>query len=353
MSRKFVGCLVLTLVWVSTCLSNDGAYLSQGGVFYPINETEIILKEEVLTFDASDGFHVNVEFTFLNPGSKSKSLLVGFQSPRMVGDACDICDPIYGFQVEHNGIALPWDLLVADCEDCPLEPADPEFKSSWSDQGVFVRLFLIEFEPGENYIHHSYSHGPTLNSPINYEELYGYILTTGAKWGGGKIGQLKVNIDMGSTGFSVYDCFSEEAVWTIVGDGKVSVGDTLWNGLVRNHVRVLDGYLEIREEDFNPGANILFGFDRSSYFDGFFGFREMWLNEREMDLDGLNFSELRLLRNSIYAAHGVQFKSRDLQEYFGKQWWYVPVEGKGPGEADLSAAEVKFIEEVRRRERLD
>jgi len=32
--------------------------------------------------------------------------------------------------------------------------------------------------------------------------------------------------------------------------------------------------------------------------------------------------ELRILRNTIYAMHGYKFKSKDLQEYFGKFSWY-------------------------------
>lgn len=34
--------------------------------------------------------------------------------------------------------------------------------------------------------------------------------------------------------------------------------------------------------------------------------------------------ELRLLRNKILAYHGYSFKSKDLQEYFGKIAWYKP-----------------------------
>ena len=35
-------------------------------------------------------------------------------------------------------------------------------------------------------------------------------------------------------------------------------------------------------------------------------------------------SDLRLMRNEILARHGWRFESKDLQEYFGKQWWYKP-----------------------------
>ncbi len=37
-----------------------------------------------------------------------------------------------------------------------------------------------------------------------------------------------------------------------------------------------------------------------------------------------NKKELRLMRNEILARHGYRFKSRDLQEWFGQQFWYKP-----------------------------
>ena len=35
-------------------------------------------------------------------------------------------------------------------------------------------------------------------------------------------------------------------------------------------------------------------------------------------------SVLRIMRNSILAKHGYRFQSKDLQEYFGAQDWYMP-----------------------------
>ena len=37
-----------------------------------------------------------------------------------------------------------------------------------------------------------------------------------------------------------------------------------------------------------------------------------------------NKKELRLMRNEILARHGYRFKSKDLQEWFGQQYWYKP-----------------------------
>lgn len=42
----------------------------------------------------------------------------------------------------------------------------------------------------------------------------------------------------------------------------------------------------------------------------------------ESDLQGLSKSELRILRNTIYARHGRKFKSKDLDRYFNSFAWY-------------------------------
>lgn len=40
------------------------------------------------------------------------------------------------------------------------------------------------------------------------------------------------------------------------------------------------------------------------------------------DLSGLSKSQLRILRNTIYARHGRKFKSADLRNYFNRFSWY-------------------------------
>lgn len=44
----------------------------------------------------------------------------------------------------------------------------------------------------------------------------------------------------------------------------------------------------------------------------------------EAEVSGLTKDELRLARNEIYARHGLMFQAQDLQEYFGRQYWYNP-----------------------------
>jgi uncharacterized membrane protein YgcG len=43
----------------------------------------------------------------------------------------------------------------------------------------------------------------------------------------------------------------------------------------------------------------------------------------DADVNYLTQEELRIARNEIYARHGQQFRSRDLQDYFNSKSWYV------------------------------
>lgn len=56
-----------------------------------------------------------------------------------------------------------------------------------------------------------------------------------------------------------------------------------------------------------------------------------WLSDA--DVAGLSKSQLRVLRNTIYARHGRRFKSADLRNYFSQFSWYSPYRDEvSPGE---------------------
>ncbi len=59
----------------------------------------------------------------------------------------------------------------------------------------------------------------------------------------------------------------------------------------------------------------------------------------DMQFRHLDKKALRIMRNEILARHGYRFKSKDLQEYFGKQTWYKPLK-------DNSEIRLSFIEQL-------
>jgi hypothetical protein len=64
----------------------------------------------------------------------------------------------------------------------------------------------------------------------------------------------------------------------------------------------------------------------------------------EDELRGFSKTELRILRNEIYARHGRKFKSTDLQQYFLKQSWYRPLYDE-VSLTDIEQRNVEFIKQ--------
>jgi serine/threonine protein kinase len=57
----------------------------------------------------------------------------------------------------------------------------------------------------------------------------------------------------------------------------------------------------------------------------------------QTDIAGLSTSDLRLLRNTVYARHGRMFDSPELRRYFSSRPWYVP--RSDYSDSDLTAAD--------------
>lgn len=73
-----------------------------------------------------------------------------------------------------------------------------------------------------------------------------------------------------------------------------------------------------------------------------------WLCERYAEpeeLENRSGSELRVMRNYIFARHGYIFESADLRQYFSQFDWYTPVSRNVVGElSEIERHNVKWIE---------
>lgn len=77
-------------------------------------------------------------------------------------------------------------------------------------------------------------------------------------------------------------------------------------------------------------------------------YRKLTMN----DLYGLDCSQLRVLRNSIYAYYGYIFKSDDLRWFFSQFDWYNPrYRNEGKVSAKFSKIEKYNIDFIKKRER--
>lgn len=345
---------ILLLILTLSALGNDGAYLTRGGVIYPTQETKISIEKEILSFTVRDGVaFVDIQFQFNNPENIERKMLIGFQAPGASGDVSDSLsnsNQISNFTVIQDKQIIPYYLKAAQCADCALK-APKEFQFSQTEPGIFVFLFEIVFQPGLNQINHSYNFPASGN--VSIDQFYNYILTTGAKWAGGKIGDLTVNIDMGlNQYFYVNDIFGESANWSIIGSGKVT--DKSFNhneSATGRMVRTISGQLQINVKDFGPTRDIEFGIISSHSFTSwpinFEGIQNGEIVIGNMALeDEYSKEDLRLLRNTIYAQHGYDFDSADLKRYFSQFAWYMPDPNLKMKDIILNEREQRFVEKI-------
>ena len=350
---------ILTVLFLHLSYANDGSYLTHGSVIYPTKETKIALDKEILSFTVKDGIaYVNIQFTFNNPENIARKLLVGFQAPSGSGDIPEEMsnqNQINDFTIFQNDKILPYQLKVAECEDCELKNPN-EIQFNQSETGIFVFLFEITFTPGFNQINHSYNFPYSSNVAMN--EFYNYILTTGSKWAGGKIKDLTVTIDMGTNSyFYVNDIFGEKADWSIIGTGKVT--DEKFDYIDTDYcrmIRVLSGYLQIHCTNFQPTKNIEFGIINKLSFSAYPVNYEKIKQGKifpvgNMQLKGdYTKEELRLLRNTIYAQHGYEFNAPDLKAYFSQFGWYIPNPNIKMEDIVLTPLEKEYIEKIKAKE---
>lgn len=361
MKKSILGIYFLTLSILS--FANDGSYYSGGGVIYPVKESNISMEKEILSFRVTDKqCYVTVHFEFLNPGKESKKLLVGFQAPQAAGDVTEdeIKYPqISDFMVSQNQTLLPYQLKTAECEDCALSDQQT-INSNQAGQHVFVYLFEVEFQPGITQIDHSYRF--RAGTAVMTDQIYSYILKTGAKWAGGKIKDLTVNIDMSNSSyFYASDIFGKNATWSIRGIGKVM--REVYNNYETDCklIRMLSGTLQIQVQNWNPEQNFQFGVICSNCFGTGFSTADPKSDRimtavcaLRLDIQETPYTkaELKLIRNTFFAQLGYVFSDADLNTWFRQFDWYIPNPNLKVKDLELPIEVENFIEEIQSHEKL-
>ena len=289
---------------------------SYGGTIYPTKESKISIEKEVLSFTVRDEIaFVDALYEFNNPESKAQKLLINFRAPvQFYDDQPSNPSQIEDFTIVQDGKVIPYKLKATLCEECELkDPNDPELIENGYGDVIF--LFEITFKPGKNTIHHSFNFPSFGDMDVNIN--YNHSMTDGRKWAGGKIKDLTVNIDMGPNEyFFVNNSFEEAADWSIIGTGKISeaVVDYFGESPIK-FIRTLSGKVQIKTSNFQSTDNLYFGKIQRVFFTS--NLTDFFYMEHTK-------SELRIIRNTIYAQHGYIFNSADLQKHFNQFDWYMP-----------------------------
>lgn len=384
--RKTLASIFLLFLALSGAKGNDGVFYAQGNQLIPIKETDITVQKEILTINRigkSDYVDVIVYYEFLNPTSKSKTILVGFEAAapypyeglRRFPEQPNIHD----FQVVMNGQLLPFQVAhvprelfnydrtgtsvppyyvngkVEDwtrklCEDAIRESDDESYPFN------YVYHFNAEFRPGVNTVQHTYRF--QLSASIDMKYQFPYVLTAANRWANGQIDDFTLNINMGEgESFSIYPTFFNEASeWTLCGVGRTDISPFGGEYSPRFHIR--EGAISFHKLHFRPKGELTVFQERadwSLYSDersfssstivaaiGSFYYDWSFLLEPDYDIQSTP-ADARILRNLPFAHRGYVFKSAELQKFFESTAWYVPNPDYIPDLEKLSTTEQRWI----------
>lgn len=301
-----------TIVAASTAaLANDGAFYGTGATVFPVKDDAIALDTEDLRITQAgptagyyvDHWRVEVVYGFRNTTDKAVEVQMGF--------------PEWCVQTPDNYEELPEKCTEWTIEDFTIDIDGQEksatIKRAKKGQGRLAELeyhrvhtFTVKFAPNQRRtIRHTYRHRGGITSPDCSDMTY--ILKTGSLWAG-KIGTLDIRAEV----IEQFDRIENYDGWLKGEDGlpkpritKTEAGQVMeWS---------------LRDHEPTKDLSILFcgmaGNQRSEVIGDVTAVTDDELRK-------MSRKQLRLLRNTIYAAYGYRFKSTDLQAHFDKQKWY-------------------------------
>ena len=312
--------LFISFFLVHVCsIANDGAFYAKGGNIFPMKETSIELRKEVLTLELKDGFvYVHVLFNFYNP-AVPKELKVGFVTPPPNGDVPDTSTPgIEDFTVKVSGNDLDFQLQ---------QLTEPNEELGYLGN-EFLYLFDVNFEQGLTKVEHTYR--IRLSTLLGVVDDFDYILQTGLTWANDQIDDFTLHIKFDEeTHFSLPSQLVENpSQWQFNGTGKLAEQSCEIN---RNYVIrgfTKGGTLTFQETDFKPKSDIKLVTWKNWMFYYMYsrGNKSCELDKKLTSLVNRQVvkEDTRLLRNFLFAIHGYQFTSAELRAYFEQQYWYFP-----------------------------
>jgi hypothetical protein len=343
--------LIVLLVPLAYSHANDGPYALIGDTLHPQTSTEISLDYERLIITHDNGaFEVDVYIELYNHSDTVLEPAVGFEFAQ-----APVYREIFSAYSFRNFVLLvnnvPQSFSFEFVEDLTDNGGGEE------TFGTSILLYRPKLNPGINKIYHNYKLDREFNAPGYFQ----YILKTGSRWKGGTIKDFEIIVKTNVPG--VFFCNRNEkdgfSIFDIVGEGKpVTIERIAGENIDGASYSLNKGYLYKNIKNFTPTQNLgfwFFPFLMDYYWGdmlppsvldtaGDFAFEtprpmhkylHSWKNsldrkdekisaEYEAHVSGMDKTDLRILRNTIFAMYGYIFRDRNLNEYFGSQYWYYP-----------------------------
>lgn len=347
--------------------------------------------------------YVDVDYTFFNKGEAGVVKMGFEASDEFMGDGEPVNPDslhkghpfIYDFSVEVNGQKQSFQNLFAyvnvkaskfgsapemDYADFPAEPITENERKAMAESAervdadlmqiggyrpkAHVYYFEANFNHGANKVHHTYRY--KMGGGFTAAYYLGYWLTPAMRWAGGTIGDFTLRISTEGTAKHFYikneKCLKGHAFKVVKGTGKVRLGidqfkDFASSKIISNEiveVSLRDGVVEMHAENFRPTDDLMlisadalrvvdvFGEHEKYQKLGSFYNRDgafcLILQKSHVKENGTAL-EKKILNNLPYANRGLVFQDKELQDFFEKQWWYMPDPSYRPSTTDFTKFE--------------
>lgn len=294
MFRKII---LLLLIQVGVLYANDTGIEGAGGSLR-IKESEIniSIQNEILNIEMfSDHYKISVQYDFQNDGVEKK-LFTGF--PEYIYGTQKY-KPIKNFNMQYiSGENIPSSYIEVS------EQISPAMRiTGWYSKEIIFKeksITTVKLEYESDY------------ASSGFYKLVPYLFGTGKTWNH-DINNLQIRIT-NNTDFWIKNV---KILGNNVSYEYKYISDNIYEIHIRNYEPNIEDQLFITFSDFpkfeNPMDNIKYGY---------FLFKERTINKNWLNF--LNLSQLRLLRNTIYAYRGYSFRSDLLKQYFNDTDWYIP-----------------------------
>lgn len=342
---KFFFTIIVVTIWHSI-FANDGAFYASGNQLIPIEETEISIQKEILKIERlhNDLVRVDVDYTFLNPGSE-KQLLVGFEAPSPSGDVDGtpkngMHPYISQFVVTVNNSALPFKCSIVKTSEYYekgklKEVSEKEAMGDYFNENepefFYVYHFQAVFKKGINKISHSYF--LKLSGSIDMPYQFEYILTAATRWANKSIQDFTLIVDWGDFQEFYIDksFFSSSSDWSSA--LKFMDAETIpFLADSAGTMKVISGDEPIifKKMNFSPqGELYIFTIrDLEVLENKAFDSKQNKLPYNVSDFiyikNATDVDSYKILRNLPYARRGYVFSTPTIQKYYESLSWYVP-----------------------------
>jgi hypothetical protein len=367
---------LLSLSFIAPATANDSSYYASGNQIIPLQETDIAVKQEVLTIKRikDDKVQVIVDYTFHNPGAE-KTILMGFEAGSPSGDVNGTPKNgkhpyIENFTVTLNEknishkvtIIVPdrdgkdADKVIYTLEELKKQQPLPEIDNTEVTDFFYVYHFPATFPKGDTRVIHTYDYA--ISGSVLTETEIEYLLTPALRWANKQIDDFTLIIDLGEIQqYHINPTFFENTdQWTTQGRVKILMQDVK-NEMSLKTSRVMTvwqqkGSVTFHAKNFKPNGELSLYSNRIIHLEGVIDSKTLKTSLQERPLFSIYYeSKLKdeftrkVLENIPYARRGYVFKNAELKAFFEAKPWYMPdPEYK---EAALTEDEKEWLKEVK------